>query len=168
MFDHSEGVRQGFLKHFKEFGTCWPHIARKATRGDWVHKKHPDHDVFIADIRKLQKAHNRLQADVLLEALLQTPLWYQVDDDSIHFVEGDVKIQVRVFFKFYCTGDWFSWFVDFCKYALMTPNANVIEGWHTHGVSKQILAVPKAATPMVLNYTLPKIMRVQSKNNMNK
>ena len=104
---------------------------------------------------------------MLLAALCETELWYGVDKDEFDDTVGDLdeydpQRDVRTFFKNYCRGDWFSWFVGSPKYPLQKPDANTIEGWHLHGVQHEILKVPKAATPMVLNYVLPKILRVQS------
>ena len=130
-------------------------------------KRDPNFEQFTTDIRHLARAHTREQADMLLAALCETELWYGVDKDEFDDNVGDLdeydpQRDVRTFFKNYCRGDWFSWFVGSPKYPLQKPDANTIEGWHLHGVQHEILKVPKAATPMVLNYVLPKILRVQS------
>ena len=165
MFDHSAGIRSGFLKHFKHHGTCWVHIYRYAMDGDWVPKRSANHDQFLLDIKMMARAHNLQQANFLLEALCTTELWYGVNDadfDVEQLEEGDDRRYTRKFVKTNCTGTWFSWFVGAADFPMATPSQNTIEGWHKDGVWKNIQNVQKASTPVVLHYSIPKILRIQS------
>ena len=121
--DHCDAFRNAYETTWPgvAFGTCWPHIARKFSEGEYTKKTWAHFDEVKAQLQNIHLAHSAEMRDALI--CEYSTMWDEWGDKAMN-----------KFWDTYCINNWDCWSIGLFDCMLMTPSQQAQESWH-----KQIL-----------------------------
>ena len=121
--DHCDAFRNAYETTWPgvAFGTCWPHIARKFSEGEYTKKTWAHFDEVKAQLQNIHLAHSAEMRDALI--CEYSTMWDEWGDKAMN-----------KFWDTYCINGWDCWSIGLFDCMLMTPSQQAQESWH-----KQIL-----------------------------
>ena len=148
--DHSDGFRHAFTTTFSDslFVQCWPHIAGKHQKGEYVKKTFAHFDKVTRHLYAIHMAHTAGMRDLLTTEIGQ--LWDRWGN------------QMNTFWNSYCIPPWNNWSFGLLTCMLATPNQNCQESWHNELSRSRIPNMFRGSTEYVFAETLPQLVQMDA------
>ena len=150
MSDHSSAFRKAFAHSFPEspFGTCWPHIIRKWTEGEYCSKKWTHMQEVAGHLRILHLARSADMRDLLVRQL--GAVW------------DTWGTQMNKFWNSYLIDNWDVWTIGIFEARLCTPSQQEQETWHRQILQSRIPGLFKASTEYVFAESMPQLIEMDA------
>ena len=152
MSDHCDAFKRGFEVTWPEaeFGTCWPHIARKFGEGEYTTKKWEHFEEVKVHLRNIHMAHTPQMRDELM--MRYGTLW------------DGWGGQMNTFWTSYCAeaSGWDCWSIGLFETVLCTPSQQAQESWHKQLLRTKIPNMMRGSTESVFKVALPQLVLVDA------
>lgn len=148
LLDHSDAYMAAYKKSYPDTAVaqCWPHIARKCTKGEYFPK---NWDHFNEAMKHITAIHFALTPE--MARLL-------ADEAGELWDAWKGKKYMNKFWNSYCSGQWLNWSVGHLNTMFATPNQNTQEAWHRQLKDNRIPGLMNGSTETVFAHAIPQLV----------